>query len=266
MRGGAQAHLLEADNGSFYVVKFQENPQHRRILVNELIASVILRYLQIACPEFALIRLTPEFLKEHPDVYIQLGTRRVAVEPGWHYGSLHPGHPETMAIYDFMPDALLAKIQNRSDFLAALVFDKWTGNSDGRQSIFFRAFLKEWFPASGAHPRKMGFVALMIDNGFIFNGEHWSFSDSPIQGLYGRRVVYEDVQSLDAFQPWLDRVVHFPDMVLDQAIRQIPPEWMKGDEDQLEQTLERLLRRCKRVPDLINDTREAKTNPFPNWK
>ena len=38
MRGGAQAHLLLADNGRYYVVKFKNNPQHRRILVNEWIA------------------------------------------------------------------------------------------------------------------------------------------------------------------------------------------------------------------------------------
>ena len=37
MRGGAQAHLLEADDGKWYVVKFRNNPQHRRVLVNEVL-------------------------------------------------------------------------------------------------------------------------------------------------------------------------------------------------------------------------------------
>ena len=33
MRGSAQAHLLECDDGSFYVVKFSNNPQGgRRVL------------------------------------------------------------------------------------------------------------------------------------------------------------------------------------------------------------------------------------------
>ena len=48
MRGGAQAHLIEAADGHCYVVKFLNNPQHRRILVNEWIASVFLRYLGIS--------------------------------------------------------------------------------------------------------------------------------------------------------------------------------------------------------------------------
>ena len=51
MRGGAQAHLIRAADGDHYVVKFLNNPQHRRILVNEWIASVFLRYLGISTPE-----------------------------------------------------------------------------------------------------------------------------------------------------------------------------------------------------------------------
>ena len=36
MRGGAQAHLMRADDGHFYVVKFQNNPQRLRVLANEV--------------------------------------------------------------------------------------------------------------------------------------------------------------------------------------------------------------------------------------
>src|ERR1039458_10482114 len=46
MRGGAQSHLMEADDGQWYVVKFRNNPQHHRVLVNELLASRLLAYLR----------------------------------------------------------------------------------------------------------------------------------------------------------------------------------------------------------------------------
>ena len=55
MRGGAQSHLIEGDDGCFYVVKFVNNPQHRRILINELVSSVFLKYLQISTPDVAMI-------------------------------------------------------------------------------------------------------------------------------------------------------------------------------------------------------------------
>ncbi len=261
MRGGAQAHLLETDDGSYYIVKFRNNPQHRRILVNELIAGVLLEYLQISVPPTTLVRISTEFLSANPEVHMILGSRKIPVEPGWHFGSRYPGDPAQLAVYDFIPDALLHKVNNLDDFLAVLVFDRWAANADGRQSVFFRARVRN---ASGG-PARPGFVALMIDHGFVFNGPNWDFTDSPLQGLYGRKLVYERVRSLDDFQPWLDRVVYLPEEVMDRAYRMVPPEWLDGEEDQCEGVLEELLRRRKQAPDLVTRCRQSKWNPFPNW-
>lgn len=264
MRGGAQAHLLEADDGHSYIVKFQNNPQHRRILVNEWIAGEILSHLQIASPAQQIVAVSAEFLRENPDVGFQ-GMHRTAVEPGWHFGSQHPGTPRSTAVYDFVPDALLGQVANADQFLASLVFDRWVANSDGRQAIFFRAELKDWLARPGIPPRKMGFVALMIDHGFAFNGPHWDFPESEIMGLYARRIVYERVRSLEDFEPWLSRVGNFPVEVLDRALRQIPPEWIGADSAALEAMLERLLGRRRRIADLVLGCRNATGNPFPRW-
>ena len=80
-----------------------------------------------------------------------------------------------------------------------------------------------------------------------------------------RPTVYESVRSLDDFQPWLDQVVHFPEEVIDRAWRGIPPEWIDGEEDALDRLLEQLWDRRKLVPQLIEASRQSKTNPFPNW-
>jgi len=261
MRGGAQSHLLQADDGCWYVVKFRNNPQHRRILINELIASAFLEYLKITSPPTALIKVTEGFLGENPDVHLTLGTRRVEVEPGWHFGSRYPGDPDRLAVYDFLPDSLLTGVANLDDFRGVLVFDKWVGNADGRQCIFYRANVSE--------PRSVGkrpaFIARMIDHGFAFNGPNWDFCDSPLQGLYARRLVYESVRSLDDFQPWLDQVVHFPEEVIDRALKCVPLGWIDGEEEDLERLLELLIRRQSRVPELIESCRDVRANPFPNW-
>jgi len=209
MRGGAQSHLIQASDDHYYVVKFRNNPQHRRILVNELIAAEILKYLQIAAPPSELVQISADFLRDHPEVHIQLGSQHIQPDTGWAFGSRYPGDPNLTAVYDFVPDTLLGQVENRLDFLAALVFDKWAGNADGRQSIFFRAQLQEWVPQLKPKPRKMGFVALMIDHGFIFNGPHWNFVESAVQGVYPRRSVYESVVGLESFEPWLTRVREF---------------------------------------------------------
>jgi len=265
LRGGAQSHLIECADGRFYAVKFRNNPQHRRILVNEWISAVFLKYLQITTPETAIVDLSPEFLEKNPDVHIQLGSRKVAIEPGWHFGSAYPGDPDRVAVYDFIPDLLLDKVVNLADFLGVLVFDKWAGNADSRQSIFYRARLKQWVSGGDEYLTRTGFVANMMDHGYVFDGPHWTFADSPLQGLYFRPIVYEKVRSWNDFQPWLDRVVHFPEEVVDDALKQLPPQWLAGDEEALEKLLTKLMARRKRVPSLIEDSTRGRINPFPNW-
>ena len=263
MRGGAQAHLLEADDGNWYVVKFRNNPQHRRILVNELIASVFLEYLRITAPETAMIQVTADFLHANPDACLTLGARRIPIEPGWHFGSRYPGDPARVAVYDFLPDALLRQVRNLEDFRAILVFDKWAGNADGRQAIFFRAMVRRSDDMQG----RAGFVARMIDHGFVLNGPNWDFPESPLQGVYPRHLVYESVRSLDDFQPWLEQVTHFPEEVMDQAWKRIPPNWLEDDEEEaLRRVLDLLFDRRRRTADLIAACRCWRINPFPNWK
>jgi HipA-like protein len=262
MRGGAQAHLLEADDGHWYVVKFRNNPQHRRILVNEALSAALLNYLKISAPETALIQVSAPFLAANPECCLQLGTRRIEVEPGWQFGSRFPGDPARLAVYDFLPDALLPQVVNLADFRAILVFDKWTGNADGRQSVFYRAMVR----SADSAGRRAGFVARMIDHGYTFNGPNWDFPESALQGLYARRLVYDGVRSLADFQPWLDQVVHFPEEVIDRAWKGIPADWVEGEEDAFDRLLEQLWARRRLLPALLEACRAARTNPFPNWR
>jgi hypothetical protein len=266
MRGGAQAHLLECEDGGFYVVKFLNNPQHRRILINEWLSNFFLRYLQIHVPDTALIEVNSSFIAQNPDLFFSVGPRQEPVDPGLHFGSRLSVHPDRVAIFDFLPDKLLGKVENRVDFLGTLVFDKWIGNADSRQAVFFRARAKTWTPLKGEAPARVGFLAQMIDHGFAFNGPHWTFNDSPLQGLYFRTSVYEEVRSLDSFQPWLDLVTHFPVEVIDSAWKEIPRDWLREDETALEQLLETLLKRRTRVASLIEDVRGKRSNAFPNWR
>lgn len=266
MRGGAQAHLMEGEDGAFYVVKFTNNPQHRRILINEWLACAFLRYLQIHVPDTAVIELTPEFIADNPDLYLTLGDRRESVPPGLHFGSRLAVHPDRVAIFDFLPDKLLHKVENRADFLGILVFDKWIGNADSRQAVFFRARGKAWTPLKNDTPAKVGFFAQMIDHGFAFNGSQWQFHDSPIQGLYFRTSVYEGIRSLESFQPWLAMVENFPLEVVDAAWREIPAVWLQGEDRELEALLESLMKRRNRVETLLREVQQKRTTAFPNWR
>ncbi|HEY7208711.1 MAG TPA: hypothetical protein VH477_00445 [Bryobacteraceae bacterium] len=199
-------------------------------------------------------------------MYLAIGSRREPIPPGIHFGSRLAVHPDRVAIFDFLPDMLLSQVENRIDFLGTLIFDKWAGNTDSRQAVFFRARAKRWIPIRGEAPARAGFYAQMIDHGFAFNGPHWTFQDSPLQGLYFRPAVYQEVRSLDSFQPWLEMVGNFPVEVIDAAWKEIPRPWLEGDEDELERMLEGLLKRRSRVADLVADMRRKRANAFENWR
>jgi hypothetical protein len=265
MRGGAQAHLLAAGDGRYYVTKFIENPQHRRVLINERICESLLKKLGVATPESAIVELSAEFVDSHEELSLSLGTRKERVRPGWALGSRFPGNPHKDAVYDYLPDSLLPQVVNLDHFLGALVFDKWTSNSDSRQAIYFRRPIREWLPEADPPANRKAFIACMVDQGYAFDGPHWRFSDSPAQGLYMRPMVYERVRRMDDLEPWLTRVVEFPEDEVDRAGAIVTPRWWDGDDDEMNRLLETLVRRRGRVPDLILETIRARPAFFPNW-
>jgi hypothetical protein len=299
MRGGAQAHLMRCDDGAYYIVKFQNNPQHLRILANEMLATRLAARLGLCVPQVEVVEVRPEIIAYTPDLVIQLGLGRKPCAAGKQFGSQFPGHPARTAVHDFLPDEQLGRVRNLSDFLGVLVLDKWTCNTNGRQAIFFRESGAAEMGASPAGTESFryapagaatggtgsatddkasgmagyatgyatGYIAMMIDFGFCFNAGEWDFPDAPLRGLYARQRVYETVRDLDAFEPRLERLeTHLTLRVLGEEAAQIPPEWYAGDWVALERLLARLDRRRERVRELLISARNSGRDPFPNWK
>jgi hypothetical protein len=299
MRGGAQAQLMRCDDEAYYIVKFQNNPQHLRILANEMLATRLAARLGLCVPQVEVVEVRPELIAATADLVIQLGFGRAPCVGGKQFGSQFPGHPARLAVYDFLPDEQLGGVKNLSDFLGVLVFDKWTCNTNGRQAIFFRdpgGMADRTAPAAGdpaiaaARPPESatgpfgtrshatggytadgytahGYTAMMIDFGFCFNAGEWDFPDAPLRGLYARQSVYAGVSGMEAFEPWLARLEsRITERVLGEEAAQIPPEWYAGDYGELERLLERLCRRRERVRELLYSARNSGREPFPNWR
>jgi len=255
MRGGAQAHLMRCDDGFYYIVKFQNNPQHLRILVNELLGTRLAARLGLPTPPVAVVEVARELIEYTSDLVIQLGSGRIACQAGWQFGSRFPGDPTGMAVHDFLPDEQLREVENLPDFAGMLVFDKWTCNTNGRQAIFL------------LEAGKSRYQAMMIDQGFCFNAGEWNFPDAPLRGLYARHRVYESVRDMESFEPWLDRIEKRVNAALfDELTKDIPPEWYTWDHDALFRLLEQLDRRRKRVPEWILEAKKSYRQPFANWR
>jgi hypothetical protein len=70
MRGGAQSQLMLGADGKLWVVKFQNNPQHVRVLANELIATRLASLAGLAVPSSDVIEVTGWLIDNTPDMHI----------------------------------------------------------------------------------------------------------------------------------------------------------------------------------------------------
>jgi len=257
MRGGSQSQLMRACDGHFYITKFQGNPQHTRVLANELIASRLGRYLGLPMPEVAVIYVSDWLIENTPELRFDVAGLPTPCRSGLQLGSRYVADPEKDVIFDYLPEALmLEKTRNLQDFARVLVLDKWAGNADGRQVVFTK-------PATA---RKYG--ATFIDQGYCFNCSEWNFPDSPLRGTYARNSVYQQVTGWDSFEPVLGRVEQMNSAELWMLTEGLPEEWWSryGSASDLACLLDTLYQRRSSIRDLITAFRNSARNPFPNWK
>lgn len=254
LRGGSQSHLLRASDGASYVTKFQNNPQHVRVLANEMLATHLGLALGLPMAPVRQIDVSDWLIEHTEDLRIDLGGALIPCRSGKQLGSLYVGcHCPGMTL-DYLPHELLERVLNVADFARVLVLDKWTCNSDGRQAIFWRET-----------PRIQVYTATFIDQGYCFNAGEWSFPDFPLRGVFANNCVYKDVRGWDAFEPALSRAEQMSANEIWQLAADIPVEWYEGDKDGLKRLVETLYARRSIIPKLISEFRKSSRNPFPNW-
>jgi hypothetical protein len=299
MRGGAQSHLMRCSDGNYYVVKFQNNPQHRRVLVNELLGTRLASRLGLPTAPVEVVEVGAELIRLTPELCIELPRSRTPCTAGLQFGSRYPGDPRQMALHDFLPDEKLREVQNLHDFAGMLVFDKWVCNTNGRQTVFFEEAprtsgvtqataadgVAQGEVARGTLPRReeqreearealreesgrrRAYKTLMIDQGFCFNAGEWNFPDAPLRGLYARSRVYEGVTGMDSFGPWLERLEkRITEKVLAELAQEIPPAWYEDDYDAVLRVLGQLHGRKRRVEELILSAKSSNRQPFASWR
>jgi len=76
MRGGAQAQLMRCADGHYYVVKFQNNPQHTRVLVNDLLGTRLASRLGLPTAPAEVVHVPPELIRLTPDLCIEMPRSR----------------------------------------------------------------------------------------------------------------------------------------------------------------------------------------------
>lgn len=253
MRGGAQSHLMLASDGFPYVVKFQNNPQHIRVLANELLATRLAEAVGLSVPACEVVEVTDWLIENSKELLVYPGATAEPCRAGLQFGSRLIGGLMPGQVVDYLPEDRLAELKNIDEFAGMLVIDKWTCNSNGRQAVFYK------------RPREKRYAATFIDQGYCFNAGEWKFVDAPLRGVYARNLVYRSITGWESFEPWLERVWKLDPQKIWAIAEIVPPEWYGGDPAEIERLIERLLERRSRIRELITQFRESSRQPFPNW-
>ena len=253
MRGGAQGQLMLGADGHAYVVKFQNNPQHVRVLANEYLASKLAAAAGLTTPVAEVVEVTPWLIDNTTELEIELGRTRERCRAGLQFGSRFAGGLMPGQVVDYLPEEQLAQVKNLTEFAGILALDKWTGNANGRQAVFTRK------------ARERHYRAVFIDFGYCFFAGEWKFEDVPLRGVYFRNDVYRSVTGWESFEPWLSRLETMPADTVWAAANDVPPEWYGGDLSEMETLVERLLARRSRIRESIEAFGKSDRKPFPNW-
>ena len=214
MRGGAQSQLMLGADGKLWVVKFQNNPQHVRVLANELFATRLAQTVGLTVPSSDVVEVTEWLIANTADMHVEMPHgQREKYRPGLQFGSQFIGGLIPGQVVDYLPEQQLDEVRNLQEFAGMLALDKWTGNCNGRQAVFDRK------------PRERRYRATFIDQGYCFNAGEWTFPDFPLRGVYPRNEVYARVNGWESFEPWLSRIEKLDEVWVWEVAQAIPPAW-----------------------------------------
>jgi hypothetical protein len=252
MRGGAQGHLMRAQDGHFYVVKFQNNPQHLKVLANEYLATRLAEEVGLPVPPTEIIEVEEWLIQNTPELRIEGAGHSVPCKAGLQFGARYVCDPIEGQVFDYLPESMFERVKNPEAFIGMLVVDKWLGNADGRQAVFWR------------NPGDRKYKVSFIDQGYCFNAGEWTFPDLALHGVYYRNYVYAHVTGWESFEPWLSAVEGMKPETIIEIAGSIPPEWCE-DWSALEKLVETIIERRSRVRELITAFGDSSRNPFPAW-
>jgi hypothetical protein len=243
------------DDGNLWIVKFMNNPQHMRVLANELIATQMAAAIGLSVPKYSVVDVSQRLIECNPQLSIAYKSReREACSSGRQFGSQFAGGMMPRQVVGDLSAEQLLSVRNLGQFPGVLAFDKWTGNTDDRQMVFRRT------------AREKHYSALFIDYGSCFNRGEWTFPDAPLQGAFRRNAVYSAVTGWESFEPWLTRIEQFSAESLWEIAETVPPEWYGDNRGPLEELVQKLHIRQSCTRKLISDLRRTANNLFPNWQ
>lgn len=211
-RGVTAPHIVQANDGEVYIVKFQTNRIGPKVLVNELLASRLGEWWELCFPPSGIIEISQEVLAQSPNLARQ-------ISPGLHFASQY------LRGCRYINRHLLHKAINKQEMAGIMLFDHLFHNVDrtrNPRNLLIRQEDKGW-------------RLYAIDHSHLFYRGNWSeeslgkLIDRVVinrQRAYG--VLLNQYLSKADFLPYLERVNATSDAIFANLVMEVPQEWLPG--------------------------------------
>src|SRR6185437_1138815 len=223
MRGGSRSLLMLDQHSVPWVVKFDANPQHSNIVINEFLATRIGASLGLSIPETQPIRVDERLSRS---IAQWIPPTDALYEPGLHIASRFVGGLLPGLVLDILPKNHLHNVTNLNEYAGISILDLWLCNTDDRQVVYSR-------PA-----RSKKYKMFWVDFGHCFGGGIWNLcSESAIFlpcSQTPRRFNWDD------YEPWILLVEQFSADALERIFGDLPASWRFGREIELDGLANRL--------------------------
>lgn len=215
--GQTKPYLLLCDDGYQYYVKFKENPESPRVLINEFVCTKIANLVQIPLTTNKLVKINLQFVQVYGEVIKHhIGE---TISQGLHFGS-----QKVDKAYPITSSQMIEGSTNPSCLSDVLLFDHLVGNEDrvsNRGNILMDGTSKKITVLDHSHAFELGPI-----------WDHIQLSHrltDPIKPLdlsgyvYSKWVPY--ITGTDPFENFFHNMIGLTREKMWHIINEVPAEW-----------------------------------------
>lgn len=255
--GSTRPYYIVCDDGDTYAVKFQQNPQGIKAVINEYICSELATHLTLPVPKPVLIKTNDDF----HDLYGEKLSSYIGeeIKPGVHFGTrkIKKAIPieETGSL-----GAMLDHAKNIHVLSELFIFDLFICNNDRDSNggnLLFDMNEKMIIILDHTHVFDLGTIWESQQLNMRI-GEPFSIIN-PSGFIYRRLIPY--VTGFNPFKSILDKLKCMTSEHIWHIINSVPSEWMLLEEDKIA-LHEYLVDRKERIEEVLPLLKPH----MPNWK
>jgi hypothetical protein len=207
--------LIQASDGLSYVLKMASRKLKNELPLREALGSELATRIGLTVASWQPIYVSDDFIDDCLGSWPQAPDgSKLRPESGYYFGSQQLGSKAGERVYDFLPSALLSRIENRPEFVGMLLLDIWANHANYRQAVFL-------------HPSDSSSLkAVFIDHGAMFSNER-DVLLTPMAGRYSDSRMYKGYWTEPIFSFWQERISSIRESSLRESLSRIPHVWTR---------------------------------------